>query len=140
MKGNNAESAVEKLSPSISTSISNSITPRGFILIGEGSLKSAYIVRRGQYINRVFDSRWELGRPYSRPWGGSFSPESSLPNSASEAIIERGLNWPGIVNNAKLGVIYKANGNVPSMKRTSLGGTSPEIEILAIYREMFEQI
>lgn len=113
---------------------------KGFILVGEGSLRSASVVRRGQTINRVFDSRWELNKSYSRPWGGSFSPGSSLPNSTSEAIIERGLNWPGVVNNARFGVVYKAEKNIPCMSRISLGGTTPEIEILSEYQLMFKQV
>jgi hypothetical protein len=113
---------------------------RGFVLVGEGSLRSASVVRREQTINRVFDSRHTLGRPFSRPWGGSFSPGSTLPNSASQAIIERGLNWPGVVNDARHGVVYKAEKNIPCMSRISLGGTSPEIEILSEYQLMFKQI
>ncbi|MDE3046572.1 MAG: hypothetical protein KGJ02_08035 [Verrucomicrobiota bacterium] len=117
-----------------------STTSKGFILVGEGSLRSASVVRRGQTINRVFDSRHALGRPYSQPWGGSFSPGFSLPNSASQAIVDRGLNWPGVINNAELGAVYRANKNVPCMVRTSLGGTAPEIEISRDFKDLFVQI
>jgi hypothetical protein len=113
---------------------------KGFVLVGEGSLRSASVVRRGQTLNRVFDSRWRQGFPYSQPMGGSFSPGSTLPTSASQTIVERGLNWPGITNNAQFGVIYKASGNVPSMVRTSLGGTTPEIEIAKGYRFILKEV
>ena len=114
--------------------------PRGFVLVGEGSLESDGVVRRGGELNRVFDSRWQLGHPYSQPMGGSFSPRSTLPTSASQAIIDRGLNWPDVVNNAQMGVIYRANQNIPATFRTSLGGTAPEIKILEQYRRGLQRV
>jgi RHS repeat-associated protein len=63
--------------------------PGQFVLrSGQRTLETAGVVRTGGELNRVFDSRWPLGRPYSQPMGGSFSPGSTLPNSASQAIID----------------------------------------------------
>jgi len=72
--------------------------------------------------------------------GGSFSPGSTLPTSASQTIIDRGLNWPGVVNNAEMGVIYRANQNLPATFRTSLGGTAPEVLIAPAYRSGLQQV
>jgi hypothetical protein len=115
--------------------------PGQFVLrSGQGSLETAGVVRSGGELNRVFDSRWQLGRPYSQPMGGSFSPGSTLPTSASQTIVDRGLNWPGVVNNAELGIVYRANQNLPATFRTSLGGTAPEILIAPAYRSGLQQI
>ncbi|MGI8604873.1 MAG: hypothetical protein ACR2OZ_18035 [Verrucomicrobiales bacterium] len=72
--------------------------------------------------------------------GGSFSPESTLPTSASQTIIDRGLNWLGVVNNAELGVSYRAGQNLPVTLRTSLGGTAPEVLIAPPYRSGLQQV
>ena len=114
--------------------------PGQFVMRGGGTIESAGVVRTGSELNRVFDSRWQFGRPYSQPMGGSFSPGSTLPTSASQAIFDRGLNWPGVVNNAELGVIYKANRNLPATFRTSLGGTAPEIKVLEQYRSSLKPV
>ncbi len=116
--------------------------PGQFVLrSGQGTLERAGVVRTDRELNRLFDSRWQLGRPYSQPMGGSFSPGSSLPSSASQAIISRGLNYsPSIVNNAELGVVYRANQNIPATFRTSLGGTDPEIMIMEQYRHYLQRI
>jgi len=115
--------------------------PGQFVLqSGEGSLETAGVVRTGEQLNRVFDSRWQLGSPYSQPLGGSFSPGSTLPTSSSQAFIDRGLNWPGVVNNAQMGVIYSANQNLEATFRTSLGGVAPEVLIAPLYRSSLQQV
>ncbi len=47
--------------------------------------------------------------------------------SAAQAIIDRGLAWPGVENNARLGMLFEATTNIPGIAHTSLGGTAPEI-------------
>jgi len=115
--------------------------PGQFVLrSGQGSQEIASIVRTGDEFNRVFDSRWQLGPPYSQPMGGSLSPGLTIPSSASQTIIRRGLNWPGVVNNAEMGVAYRAIQNMPATKRTALGGTDPEILIAPPYRNGLQQV
>ena len=60
---------------------------------GNGPLEQATIVRKGQFVNRAFDSR--AGTPGARvsgPLGRSFSPGSGVPTTAQETIVQRGLD------------------------------------------------
>ncbi len=102
--------------------------PRGFVLVGEGSLESATVVRRGEFANRVFDSRYGSTPGVSGPLGRSFSPGSGVPTTAAEAIEQRGLMIYN-TNNAERAIIYRATENIPATMRTSLGGTTPELLI-----------
>jgi RHS repeat-associated protein len=103
--------------------------PGQFILRSEASVfETATVVRRGEFLNRVFDSRFVSGADVSGPLGRSFAPGSGVPTTASEAILQRGLNifYP---NNAQEAIIYRATGNIPGTLRMSIGGTTPEILI-----------
>ena len=87
------------------------------------------ILKEGDLINRVWDSRWTPGSKYSGPYGGSYSPTGSLPNNAVDAINSKGLNVPGVLNNAERGAIYEVSGDTPVIFRTSIGGSAPEIVV-----------
>ena len=97
-------------------------------------------VQEGQFVNRVFDSRaGQAGANVSGPLGRSFSPGSGVPTTASEAIQQRGLNifYP---NNAQEAIIMRANGNIPAIQRTSIGGTTPELLIEPQYWNQLETV
>jgi hypothetical protein len=113
--------------PTVPTVVSNP-GPNGFVLIGDGSLESATVVRQGEYVNRVYDSNYGDTPGASGPMGGSFSPGSGVPTTATEAIADRGLSYAN-QNNAQQAVVYQATGNIPATQTTSLGGTAPEIQI-----------
>jgi RHS repeat-associated protein len=104
--------------------------PGQFVTYPEtAQLTKPIILQSGTKLNRVFDSRYMLGAPYSQPFGSSYSPSWKTPHYASVAIENRGLNWPGVVNNAQLGGRFVITRRVPAMSRPSLGGTEPEILI-----------
>jgi RHS repeat-associated protein len=85
-------------------------------------------LRPGTRLNRVFDSRYMQGPPFSQPIGASYAPGWVLPSSAQIARSSRGLNIPQGHNNARLGGRYVITNKVPAQRRISIEGT--EIEIL----------
>ena len=105
--------------------------PRGpgqFVMRSEGTLESATVVRRGEFVNRMYDSRFGSTQSVSGPLGRSFSPGSGVPTTASEGISQRGLNIYS-QNNAQQAIIYRATKNIPATSRVSISGTAPEIII-----------
>lgn len=103
------------------------------IAVGENS-----IVKKGDFVNRVFDSRYgQSGANVSGPLGRSFSPGSGVPTTATEAIEQRGLNmfYP---NNAREAIIYRAKRDIPVLQRDSIGGTKPEVLIGPKYWDQLE--
>jgi RHS repeat-associated protein len=109
----------------------------GFI---RGSLRcvtkeTPIILKQGQYINRVWDSRWTEGSAFSGPIGGSYSPKGALPINAATGIETRGLNIPGVLNNAERGGVFDVVRDTPAMLRTSIRGTEPELLIAPQYRQ-----
>lgn len=113
-----------------------------FLMRGpQGIFQTAGVVRAGDTLNRVFDTRWQFGLPVSQPMGGSFAPGHDMPSSAAIAIAERGLTaWPRAVNNAQLGVVWQATQNIPATFRTSIGGTAPEVLIGNSFRNHLSQV
>jgi YD repeat-containing protein len=93
-----------------------------------GRLESATIVRRGEFVNRMYDSGYAPGAGVSGPLGRSFAPGSGVSTTAAEGIQDRGLGvfYP---NNAQQAIMYRATENIPASSRTSIGGTTPEIII-----------
>ena len=104
----------------------------GFVLVGEGTLESATVVRQGEFVNRVYDSGYGTVPGVSGPLGQSFSPGSGVPTTAAEAIADRGLMIYN-TNNAQQSIVYQAMSNIPALARTSLGGTAPELLINPTY-------
>jgi hypothetical protein len=72
--------------------------------------------------------------------GGSWCPGDELPSSASEAIATRGLDIPGVQNNARLGIVVEATETIPVTTRTSVGGTAPEVMVPKKLREILKVI
>jgi RHS repeat-associated protein len=99
------------------------------------SIERQITLRQGQYINRVWDSRWTELSAYSGPQGGSYTPGGALPINAAIAIETRGLRIPGVINNAERGGIYRATQNIPAILKMSVSGTEPEIFIAPRYRQ-----
>lgn len=104
----------------------------GFVLVGNGSLETASVVRRGEFVNRVYDSGYGTIPGVSGPLGQSFSPGSGVPTTAGQAILDRGLMIYN-TNNAQQAVVYQPTRNIPAISRTSLGGTAPELLINPSY-------
>jgi len=102
--------------------------------------ETTVVLREGQYVNRVWDSRWTEGSIYSGPRGGSYSPDGALPIDASTAIESRGLDMPNVFNNAERGGIYEVTSDIPAIFRTSIGGTEPELFIQPQYRQFLNLI
>jgi hypothetical protein len=94
----------------------------------------------GQYLNRVWDSRWTPGSQYSGPFGGSYSPSGALPINTTTAIETRGLNIPGVLNNAGRGGVYSVTRDIPAISRNSIGGTEPELLVSPQYRQYLNLI
>lgn len=98
------------------------------------------VLRQGSFVNRVYDSRFgQAGAQVSGPLGRSFTPGSGVPTTAGEAIQQRGLNlfYP---NNAERAVIYRATGDIPTINRTSIGGSAPETLIDPRYFDQLERV
>jgi hypothetical protein len=98
------------------------------------------VLQEGQYINRVWDSRWTPGSKFSGPFGGSYSPNGALPINAATAVETRGLNIPGVLNNAERGGVFAPTRNIPATLRTSIGGTESELLIAPQYRQYLNLI
>ena len=96
---------------------------------------SPIFLKKNQYINRVWDSRWMPGSTFSGPFGGSYSPNGALPITSTTAVESRGLNIPSVLNNAERGGVFNLNRNIPASLRTSIGGTEPELLIAPKYRQ-----
>lgn len=103
--------------------------PNGFVLVGEGSLHSTVAVRNGSLVNRVYDSGFATNPRAAQPLGRYFGEGGAIPSSASEAITSRGLNLPGIINDARMGAAYRANTNIPALRGPAAGGTGSELII-----------
>ncbi|MBK8402493.1 MAG: RHS repeat-associated core domain-containing protein [Propionivibrio sp.] len=113
---------------------------RGAVGVEAAVAETQVTLSNGQYINRVWDSRWTPGSSYSGPFGGSYSPGGALPINATTAVETRGLNIPGVLNNADRGGIYNVTQDIPATLRTSIGGTEPELLIAPQYRQYLNLI
>ena len=103
--------------------------PNGFVLVGEGALHSTVAVRQGSMVNRVFDSGFATNLHAAQPLGRYFGEGAILPSTGGTAITSRGLNLPGIINDAQLGAVYRANTHIPVLRGPAAGGTGPELII-----------
>jgi len=126
--GVRAEKAAAVVARAARAGVSNP-GPNGFVLVGEGSLHSTVAVRQGSLVNRVFDSGFATNRNAAQPLGRYFGEGGTLPSSAGSAITTRGLNLPGIVNDAQMGAVYRANTHIPALRGPAAGGTGPELII-----------
>ena len=98
-------------------------------------------IRNGEIVSRLWDSNYTPGSPFSGPFGRFFSPGGYLPISADEGIAARGLNLPGMANNAQRGALYQATRDIPAMLRPATGGDGEmELEIERMNIQHFRQI
>ena len=98
------------------------------------------VLTEGQQVNRVWDSRWTPGSKYSGPFGGSYAPNSAIPINANIATQTRGLNIPGIANNARQAAVYTTAQDIPATLRQSLWGTEPEFVVDPQYRQYLNRV
>jgi RHS repeat-associated protein len=108
--------------------------------VGEAVEETQGVLQSGQHVNRVWDSRWTPGSDYSGPYGGSYTPGATLPPDAPTAVTTRGLDLPGVMNNAGKAGIYRVTKDIPAVFRTSIGGTAPEIYVAPEHRRFLELI
>jgi hypothetical protein len=108
-------------------------------IVGSAAGSGPTQVLGGQFVNRVYDSRYGVVEGVSGPLGKSFSPGSGIPTTATEAIAERGLGVYN-TNNAEMGVVYRALKNIPAEARTSLEGTAPELLINSRFFKYLEKV
>jgi RHS repeat-associated protein len=99
----------------------------GLLSAGTTTAETQFTLTQGQNVNRVWDSRWTPASKYSGPFGGSYAPGSALPINAATASTTRGLNIPGVLNNAQKGGVYTVTQPLSATLRTSIGGTEPEL-------------
>ncbi len=102
--------------------------PGQFIMQGRGVCEHSTVIRRGEFVNRMYDSNFGNVPNVSGPLGRSFTPGSGVPTTAAEGIEQRGLNIYS-PNNAQEAIIYRAMDNIPATSRMSIGGTIPEVII-----------
>lgn len=99
-----------------------------FVLKQSGNLEQAAVIRKGEFVNRAYDSRFGTTPNVSGPLGRSFSPGSGMPTTAAETIESRGLDIYS-TNNAEQGIIFRATENIPATARTAIEGVDPELLI-----------
>lgn len=88
------------------------------------------VAKRGEIFNRLWHSDWRKGvQGPSGPEGRSFCRGACLPINASRAVEGRGLNAPGVVNNAQRGALYRVKEDIVVTVRRSIGGYDTEILI-----------
>lgn len=86
------------------------------------------VIKRGQVLGRVWDSRHTTKDDgFSGPKGSSFCLGACSPINAQSAIDRRGLNIPGVVNNAQKGGLFRVEKDIVVRVRQSIGGVEPEI-------------
>jgi len=117
------------------------VTEAGTILfIGGANSDWKVRLKQGGMMNRNWDSEWMTQPGKSGPIGGSYAPGSSLPMDSETAIRTRGLDIPGVQNNAKVGGVFTVKEEIPAIYRTSIGGTTPEIYIEPRYRTSIQEL
>ena len=84
------------------------------------------LIKKGEFLNRVWHSDWKPGSTLSGPEGFSYCRGSCLPIHAANAIEGRGLSV-GVVNNARMGGLYRVIEDVIVTVRQSVGGYEEEI-------------
>jgi len=132
-----ATSALSALTNRASLAAGPSLPQGGAQIVHVGEVGT---LQQGSFVNRVYDSRFgQPGAQVSGPLGRSFTPGSGVPTTAGEAIQQRGLNlfYP---NNAERAVIYRATGDIPTINRTSIGGSAPETLIDPRYFDRLDKI
>jgi RHS repeat-associated protein len=104
------------------------------------SVEREITLQQGQYINRVWDSRWTPNSRFSGPIGFSYSPGGAIPINAATAIEGRGLRIAGVINNAERGGVFRPTQNIPAILKISTKGTDPEIFIAKRYHQYLELV
>ena len=84
------------------------------------------VIKKGEILNRVWHSDWKPGSTLSGPEGFSYCRGACLPIHATNAIEGRGLNV-GVINNARMGGLYRATEDVIVTLRQAVGGYEEEI-------------
>ena len=107
--------------------------PGQFVITGDGPLHATVPIREGTFVNRVFDTNYATNPAAAQPLGRYFVQGDTLPSTSTEAIIERGLNYPGVINDAGMGAVYRANATMPALQGPALGGTGMETIIQPTY-------
>jgi hypothetical protein len=84
------------------------------------------VIKKGDVLNRVWHSDWRPGSTLSGPEGFSYCRGACLPIHAANAIEGRGLNI-GVINNARMGGLYRVTEDVIVTVRQAIGGHEEEI-------------
>lgn len=90
------------------------------------------VIKKGEILNRVWDSRWTKEPPgagFSGPTGASFCRGNCMPINSGSAITQRGLNIPGVSNNAGNAGTFRATEDIVVSVRQSIGGAAEEIVV-----------
>ena len=103
-----------------------------------GTLHQTVALRPGDLVNRVFDSGFATNQNAAQPRGGYFGEGGTLPSTAADAISQFGLNLPGIINNARMGAVYRVRAPIPALRGPARGGTTTELIIERSYRDNLE--
>lgn len=86
------------------------------------------VIKKGEILNRVWDSRWGAKGAVSGPAGSSYCWGQCLPLNASAAIQRRGLSGiAGLTNNAQVGATYRVTEDIVVRVQKSIGGVDPEV-------------
>ncbi|MFI5351262.1 MAG: tetratricopeptide repeat protein, partial [Elusimicrobiota bacterium] len=84
------------------------------------------ILKKGEILNRVWHSDWKPGSALSGPEGFSYCRGACLPIHAATAIEGRGLTI-GVINNGRMGGLYRVTEDVIVTVRQAVGGFEEEI-------------
>lgn len=113
-----------------SASATGQVTPQTKAAIEESAaVLEQIVIRKGEYLNRVWDSRWPSGS-VSGPQGLSYCRGSCLPINSATAVQRRGLSGIAeVTNNAREGAIFRVKEDIIVSVRKSIGGVDQEIII-----------
>jgi hypothetical protein len=87
------------------------------------------MLRAGEYLNRVWDSRHGVLPGASGPQGMSFCQGNCLPINAASAIQTRGLGIPEVVNDARRGAAFRLSQDLIVIVRQAKEGSVREIMV-----------
>lgn len=125
----------------LAQSQTGAINPRSVLATGQGTSQTKIaveesaavleqiVIRKGEYLNRVWDSRWPSGS-VSGPNGLSYCRGACLPINSASAVQRRGLSGIAeVTNNAREGAIFRVKEDIIVSVRKSIGGIDQEIII-----------
>lgn len=108
----------------------NAAAPNANVAAEKSAEVVRQVIKKGEILNRVWDSRHGVEPHVSGPAGSSYCWGQCLPLDASIAIQRRGLSGiSGLTNNAQSGAAYRVTEDIVVRVQKSIGGVDPEVVV-----------